>query len=411
MELAAFLDRFQLEDYAAASFRKHKRGGRVLPLETISSFTSVPLKKPLLKSVHKGLKKHSTQLFEALLEFTGVKTCKNALAILRFIIQTLREDGESLVDEFYFQLMKQTSNNRNNEFLLRTWELFLIVASIFPATKDRTLWVAAHIARFTGHPDQRIAVVSLFVLIRFQARGYLGQVLTYADKHYPERIPMQIAENTACFSVTLYEIMWSQKQSHPRLPIPYVLHYMVTLLLERNALRTRDIFRAPGTEALVAEILGDVNDDITVLARGDVNVIASLLKVWLQNLTNSIIPIELVTTFIEKCEEHKFLGMLEKLPQLHHLTLTYLIGFLRDVAANSQENGMEKGDLAAVFAPLILNPARVAHTPEDVQRLSEVAIAFLRRLLEVLDAGIVYPLNPVYLAGAPARKRAGPPRQ
>jgi hypothetical protein len=35
---------------------------------------------------------------------------------------------------------------------------------------------------------------------------------------------------------------------------------------------------------------------------------------------------------------------------------------------------------------------------------------FLRRLIEVLDPETVYPLNPVYLADTPARKRAGRPK-
>jgi hypothetical protein len=186
---------------------------------------------------------------------------------------------------------------------------------------------------------------------------------------------------------------------------------MVTLLLERNALRSREIFRVPGNQALVAEILGDVENDIKAIARGDVNVIASVLKAWLQNLPNPIIPVEVVTTFTQLCEQHKFLGMLQKLPQLHHITLTYLIGFLKDIAANSQDTGMEKGDLAAVFAPLILNPARVTHTADGAQRLTELAMTFLRRLMEILDPSIVYPLNPAYLASAPARKRPGAPKQ
>jgi hypothetical protein len=71
---------------------------------------------------------------------------------------------------------------------------------------------------------------------------------------------------------------------------------------------------------------------------------------------------------------------------------------------------MENGDLVTIFPPLILNPARVARTADDVQSLTEFAMVFLRRLIEVLDPETVYPLNPVYLADTPARKRAGRPK-
>jgi hypothetical protein len=100
---------------------------------------------------------------------------------------------------------------------------------------------------------------------------------------------------------------------------------MVTLLLERNALRTYQIFRVGGNEALVTEILDEANGDLKAIARGDVNVVASILKAWLQRLPNPIIPVELVSTFKQSCEQHKFLGMLEKLPQVHHAHLHHRV--------------------------------------------------------------------------------------
>jgi hypothetical protein len=48
----------------------------------------------------------------------------------RQIMQLLIE-RPVLIDEFFFQIIKQTINNRTPSFLFKTWELLLIVASTF----------------------------------------------------------------------------------------------------------------------------------------------------------------------------------------------------------------------------------------------------------------------------------------
>jgi hypothetical protein len=404
MGLLDYLGRYRLEDFATTAFRRHRRGGlgqSYLPPENLCSFTSVPLKKPLLRLVPKGLKKLSAQLFVSLLEFSGVRRVANPFVPLRAILQVLHEH-RVLVDEFYFQLIKQTSNNRNIDYLLKTWELFLIIATIFPCRQDSRFWVIAHISRSATDTDQRIACVALFILIRFLTRQYLGVELDYtADRHYPERITVSIYQGTACFGVTLYELMWSQKVKFPKLPIPYVLYYMINLLKERNAFRTRDIFKAPGNDAMVREILSRVNLEITEIARGAVNVVATLLKTWLAELPNPVIPFEMNQTFMKLCAEGRYLGFAERLPQVHSLTLVYIIGFLQEVVKNAQYNGLERAEIPPMFGPLIVHPARIAGTDAALmEKLTDASIAFFTKVLDSRDPSVIYPLNPDYLATA-----------
>jgi hypothetical protein len=203
--------------------------------------------------------------------------------------------------------------------------------------------------------------------------------------------------------------MWSQKGVYERLPIPYILHYIVGLLKSRNALRTEGIFRIPGPEGVVREILDTVNEDYSVIANGDVNVIATLLKTWLLELPNPIVPVEQLGLFQEMCEQNKFLGFVEHMPQVHQLTLLYLIGFMQEVCQNTEFTGMERMDIAAIFAPCIVNPARVAGPdPPLIQRLTELSVVFCSRLIETRDTTVIYPLNRAYLpenAPPPGRKK------
>jgi hypothetical protein len=182
------------------------------------------------------------------------------------------------------------------------------------------------------------------------------------------------------------------------------------LLKERNALRTEDIFRSLANEALVKEIQSQVNEDIAHLEKGDVKVLATILKNWLRALPNPLVPVEMLPLFVEMCEQNKFLGFLEKLPQVHLFSLTYLIGFLREVIANSQDTGLERADVAAVFGPCIVNPSRGGRgDPEKIQELTEFAVAFTNRILDAEDPSIIYPLNPAYIPAPDARRKQSAP--
>jgi hypothetical protein len=66
-----------------------------------------------------------------------------------------------------------------------------------------------------------------------------------------------------------------------------VLHYMVTVLRER-------IFRTSRPDGVVMDIMSAVDQNLTAIAKGDVNVVATVLRNWLQELSNSLIPIELL---------------------------------------------------------------------------------------------------------------------
>jgi hypothetical protein len=403
VELLDALNQYKIEDFAASAFRQHRAGTKLstkmMPIEMITSFTSVPIKKPLLQVVPTALKKVSATLFDLLLQYTGVKPGYSPYQAVRQILQIIR-DKPILIDECFFQLIKQTINNRNHAFLLKTWELFLIVASIYPASEDRYKWILAHIARNTTDADERISFVSTFVFLRFETRHYLGKPFDYSsDRAYIDRIPEHITRPSAYFGVLLYELMWCQRIAYPKLPIPYVLYYMIQLLKERNALRTEGIFRTPGTEGVVRDLLFTVNSEITTLARGDVNVIATLLKVWLQALPNPLVPMELLDLFEAMCGQSKYLGFVERLPQVHQLTLLYLVGFLQEVCRSAEYTGMERADLADVFGPLILNPSRAGAAPARAQRLAELSVAFCGRLIEPRDINppLIYPLHPAYL--------------
>jgi hypothetical protein len=214
------------------------------------------------------------------------------------------------------------------------------------------------------------------VFMRFQSRYHIAQPLPpEAYVTQLESIPAQLTEGKASFGCLLYEIMFCQREEFPKLPIPYALYLIVTTMREKNALRTHDIFRIPGNEGITQSILAKVNQNVQMVTNGDVNVMATLLKTWLSALSNPLVPFELTEDLERSAQNAKFLGFLERLPQLHRVTTLFVIGFLREVVANAEHNGMQRGDLAAVFGPLFVHPVRAARgNNQKIPELTDISV-------------------------------------
>lgn len=400
------LNKYKLEDFATTQFRKHKKKGiakgKFVPLEELMSYQSTSLQKPLLRSVPSESKKLGAKVFKKVLKYTGAKHGKDPMKSLISILQLVRDNYDFLCDELYFQLVKQTTNNMNRQVLLKTWELFLIIATIFPSSDDCYMWILAHIGRFVIDPDSSVSAFAALTFLRFQTRHLLDMSLGSYDRNFLARIPEDVTKGSACFSCTLYEMMWNQKSLYPNLPIPYVLYYIIKQLQDRNARGTNGIFRVIGNKGITADIFSEVNKNMVAISRGDVNVIANLLRLWLKELPDPVVPVEMSDDFVRAAKQNKFRCFIEKLPQVHKMTLLYIIGFLQDIYNNAHENKIEKSEIATIFGPCLVNPSRVARdNVEEIQHLTELSIAFVTRLIDEADPSPIYPLNPLYLSHQP----------
>jgi hypothetical protein len=395
MRLFDTLKRWAIEEFAAASFRKHHVGPyqlkKWIPLEVLTSFQQTPLKKPLLQSVPRELKETGVQLFDLLLQFTNVMPCARPAAVLRRILEILQHQN-ILVDEFYFQLVKQTINNRSLRLALRTWDLFLIISSIFPASQDSYMWIIAHIGRSAVDPDRRIADTATFTFMRFQARFLLCQTAPFGDA--PEAIPRDITRGRACFRCLLYEMIWGQRCRYPRLPIPYAFYYMIKVFIDKGGIKTQGVFLPGAQSPDVSGVIATVNTDVTVIGRYDVRMLGNLIVAWLKELPNPLVPVEMADQLLTDGNMPRFI---DTIPQLHRLTLLYLVGFLQQLAASPKSSGVGKQDCASLFGPLVVNSARVNRDSVIRVRMNEVAVAMIATVMDTQMPAIIYPMKEQYL--------------
>jgi hypothetical protein len=414
MRLFDTLKKWAIEQFAASSFRKHHVGPyslkKWIPLESLTSFQHTPLKKPLLQSVPRELKETGVQLFDWLLQFTAVKPCPRTADVLSQILDVLKHQNE-LVDEFYFQLMKQTINNRTLRCTLSTWDLFIIIASLFPPSRHSYPWIIAHAGRTAVDPDQRIANSALFAFMRVQATFLLSRTANWGDA--PENIPRDVTHGKVCFGCLLYEMMWAQRHKCPYLPIPFSLYYMIELFVDKDGLRIRRVF-TPGAESPeLSKVIARANTDIKSIGHCDAQMIGKLIVAWLKALPNPLVPVEMADKLLTDGTSLKFI---DTLPQLHRVSLLYLAGFLQQLVSNAM-SGLGTQDCAEFFGPLVVNSARANKDGIFRERMDNVGVTLIANVMESQLPAMVYPMKEECFETRKERKRkmsrapdAGKPR-
>lgn len=155
-------------------------------------------------------------------------------------------------------------------------------------------------------------------------------------------------------------------QSEENMYVPLIVA-KCTKVVETKGANIVGIYRIPGNTAAITALSESVNrnglDEQTLNDPRweDVNVVSSLLKLFIRSLPEPILPNELYSSFInadkltdqvQRFNEIKML--LKKLPPHNHETLKHLIRHLNRVSQNCLNNLMEPRNLAIVFGPSIV---------------------------------------------------------
>uniref|UniRef100_A0A670ZRS1 Rho-GAP domain-containing protein n=1 Tax=Pseudonaja textilis TaxID=8673 RepID=A0A670ZRS1_PSETE len=111
------------------------------------------------------------------------------------------------------------------------------------------------------------------------------------------------------------------------------------------------LFRISGSAAKIGalRLKYDQGEEVDLVKEGDINTVASLLKLFLNQLPTAVFPEDLCTDIWTVFEESKLIS----LPEAHSHLACFLIRFLTKVAANSDVNQMTLENLAIVFSPTL----------------------------------------------------------
>ncbi|OHS98867.1 RhoGAP domain containing protein [Tritrichomonas foetus] len=383
---------FDTSPKSSGLFKRKKK----ISFDELITFSEKPISSPLLKNTPKELRKVVKEFSTDILNYLGIMKTKKDISAAQGIVSAITQNPD-LVDEAYFQIIRMTRNNPDFPWLLKSWELLLIVSTLFPSTKTSEIFILAHIARATLDQEPRISKIARFTYIRFESVSCKRKPLKKPNLlRFVKEIPNhpQVVKNQ--YGVSLYEIMWGQRDSLPKCPIPYVQHAMAEAIINTGGLHQDGLFRLPGNMKKVKEMAVQMNTSFECFKSVPVNDVGSLFKKWYRALPNPIVPFSMINTFQAYCQQHEYIAFCYLLPKTHLYTLMYLIGFLKLCATYVGETRMGPKNLATVFGPNVVRVPKEA-SPTLLQSLSAMGNDFVFYLIEHWDTSPLYPLPQEYL--------------
>ncbi|XP_037133725.1 rho GTPase-activating protein 22 isoform X1 [Syngnathus acus] len=201
------------------------------------------------------------------------------------------------------------------------------------------------------------------------------------------------------FGQRLEDTVQYEKKFGPRLA-PLLVEQCVDFIRERG-LDEEGLFRMPGQANLVKDLQEafDCGDKPLFDSNTDVHTVASLLKLYLRELPEPVIPFCKYEDFLtcaqllSKDEEEgvQELGkQVNTLPLPNYNLLKYICKFLDEVQSHCHENKMSVQNLATVFGPNILrpkmeDPVTIMEGTSLVQHLMTILIREHKRLYSGRD--------------------------
>uniref|UniRef100_A0A667YJY5 Rho GTPase activating protein 22 n=1 Tax=Myripristis murdjan TaxID=586833 RepID=A0A667YJY5_9TELE len=202
---------------------------------------------------------------------------------------------------------------------------------------------------------------------------------------------------TGVFGQHLEETMLCENQCGPQRPVPVLVEQCVCFIRQRG-LEEEGLFRAPGQTNHVRELQDafDRGEKPVLDSTTDVHTVASLLKLYIRELPEPVIPFSKYTQFLS-CAQ-----LLLKDKEMASESLSYpevdfslavklfflcRVRFLDEVQSHSNENKMSVQNLATVFGPNILrprveDPVTMMEGSSHVQHLMTVLISEHARLYQ-----------------------------
>ena len=205
--------------------------------------------------------------------------------------------------------------------------------------------------------------------------------------------------STEVFGQPLHVVADRKQGSHDR-GVPLVLLKCITYL-NTHGLHTENLYRIPGDSNEVKALRARFNQDDTAvdLAAGpaplDVHVVASLVKLYLRELPEPVLPgatIVQLQSALSQPETPRlaaFRHELALLPLPNYRTLRKLVVHLAKLLEHSEETRLSANVLAALFAPALAHGAGKGHeavSASSERAIVEVLIANAAQLFEDTSA-------------------------
>eukprot|EP01133_Synstelium_polycarpum_P010863 gene10863-12656_t len=189
------------------------------------------------------------------------------------------------------------------------------------------------------------------------------------------------AHPNAVFGVPIPEVMEKQRVRYPHLNVPYVLVLLVNLIKKNGGMQCEGVFRIPGHNNDITTLKKKINEgDYTLAENCNIHTTTSLLKLWLREVPQALIPDHLYDSAVNCENSDDLIAIFRQLPVHNQRIVTYIVSFLRELTHpdNVVHSKMNQDNTAMVFAPSFLR----CNNPETLLSNIEREKLFIRILIE-----------------------------
>ncbi|XP_066528010.1 rho GTPase-activating protein 39 isoform X2 [Hoplias malabaricus] len=418
-----------MEDWASKNFNLHTQGlfRRRVSIANMLSWNGGSIKKPMLITSERAVKKDACEMFKLVQVYMGDRPTRADRQHAALLVITKCWGTQSLRDELYVQLVRQTTDNLSLSSLQAGWELMAISLAFFSPSPKFRRYLEGYIQRHLEPSNdkkilQRIMEQDIKNKKNSKSRKKRKQdneeeedqglpISTYAKYCYrklqkvavtggkkglrkPTLDEIDHGRNAivtpSLFGSALEEIMERQSEMFADRRLPWVQVQLSQCVLALGGAQTEGIFRVPGDIDEVNALKLQVDQWNLPENLSDPNVPASLLKLWYRELEEPVIPQTFYTQCISNYEDPEAaISVVQSLPELNRLVLCYFIHFLQVFAqpVNVSKTKMDVNNLAMVMAPNCLRCE--SDDPRIIFENTRKEMSFLRILIVHLDTSFV----------------------
>ncbi|KAJ3427257.1 rho gtpase activation protein [Anaeramoeba flamelloides] len=297
--------------------------------------------------------------------------------------------NKNLRDEIYVQCCKQTINNGNIHSNLRAWGALCLVTQSFPPSEPLSTSLAKLLELNSQSKDVFIRRYARYARIKLDCIKSKKSGFIVPTEEMIRRI-FAVPYDPIIFNVNIEDCMVSQKKFYPDAIIPYIVIYLTDKIKQTGGFAKEGLFRIPGNKQKVLELKdlldrGIYDDEIEDPEMNHPFVYASLLKMWIRELNEPLIPSKFHHQIIN-CENftNKVLRIVSQLPILNKLSLAYIVSFFKEMQQQHvlKITKMDINNLVLIFAPNLIKFKYESNDLFLIQKNSQKVKFFLSELIK-----------------------------
>jgi len=383
----------KIDEFARTNLNVHKRGllRKKITIHTMLSWTRDPIKKPMIMTKDKQIKKEACEVFRWIQAFMGDRKLKRGHhENIAHEIVSRGWRSPDLRDEIFIQLCRQTTANPKPSSLKLGWELMCMCLHFFPPSNKFHSYLEGYIYTHLTTADQDGVQISYYATISFKRLAKITETGAKRGRKKPAVDEVNQSQhsifNPSLFGCNLVDVMEIQAEKYPELKLPWVMTSLAQKVFDYNGDQAEGIFRVPGDIDEVNMLKFEIDNFNVPTSLADPNVFASCLKFWYRELEDPLIPNEFYEECINRFSDVEYsIGIVEKLPRINKMCLVFLIKFLQVFALphNIERTKMDASNLAMVWAPNCLRCQ--SEIPKVIFENTRKEMSYIKTLILHLD--------------------------